>query len=53
MAEESRFFADLIQNGGENVKNPPESAANTVALVEALIQSAEAGGKRVPFRPIV
>ena len=52
MAEEIRFLAGLVQNGGENEKNPPESAANTVALVEALKESARQGGKAVAFRPV-
>ena len=50
--EESRALAELILSGGENLRNSPESAANTVALVEALKKSADQNGKPVKFKPV-
>ncbi len=47
--EEIRFFINLIQNGGENTANPPESAAVTVKLTETLRESARKCGEKVPF----
>ena len=46
-AGEVGYLLDLIENGGENVKNTPVSAYNTIRLVEAIRESAENGGRRV------
>ena len=43
------YYLNLLENGGENTKNPPESAAGTVRLVEACWKSADLGGARVKF----
>lgn len=45
------YYLDLLENGGENRKNPPESAAKTVSLVEAAWRSADRGGQREIFTP--
>ena len=47
IAGEVGYLLDLIENGGENVKNTPVSAYNTIRLVEAIRESAENGGRRV------
>lgn len=48
MAEEIRYLARSIEDTSfVNDKNPPESAAATVALVEKLRLSADLGGKEV------
>ena len=47
IANEIEYLVGLIESGGENYKNPPESAAQTVKLAEALCQSAEKGGEQV------
>ena len=47
IANELEYLVGLIESGGENYKNPPESAAQTVKLAEALCQSAEKGGEQV------
>ena len=45
MAEEIRYFAGMILDESiKNEKNPPESAAATVKLIEKLRESAEANG---------
>lgn len=46
---EIEFFVDSILEGKTNIKNPPESAAATIHLVETLRQSAMAGGERTAF----
>lgn len=46
-AEESLFFAKTIQGELENKKNLPADAANSVRLVEKLVESAENGGRQV------
>ncbi len=46
---EIEFFIDSIASGEANVKNPPESAAATIRLIETLRQSALAGGKQIEF----
>ena len=38
------YYLNLLENGGENLKNPPESAAGT-----ACWRSADLGGARVKF----
>lgn len=48
-ANEIEFFVNLLTTGATNEKNPPESAACSVKLVEALRESAKQGGVRVPF----
>jgi predicted dehydrogenase len=46
---EIAYFAGLLESGEENLKNPPESAAQTVRLAEALRDSALQGGTLLPF----
>jgi len=41
------YYLNLLENGGENTKNPPESAADTIRLVEKCYKSADLGGQRV------
>lgn len=43
------YYLDLLESGEENTKNPPESAAATIRLVEAARESAEKDGIRVAF----
>lgn len=43
------YYLELLESGEENRKNPPESAAATIRLIEAARESAENGGIRVPF----
>ncbi len=51
MAEEIRKITALIMNPNEkNLSNPPESAYQTVRLIEALRESAEHNGQCIPFR---
>ncbi len=48
MAEEIRFLATLILDPtAKNEKNPPESAAMTIRLIERLKESAEDGAKTI------
>ncbi|MBR7095719.1 MAG: Gfo/Idh/MocA family oxidoreductase [Clostridia bacterium] len=48
MAEEIRYLAGLIMDeGAVNEKNPPESAAATIRLIEYLRESAEDGAKLI------
>lgn len=49
---EIEYFVDLIENGAQNGKNPPESAANTVKLMETLQESAKQDGGKLPYRPV-
>lgn len=44
MAEQAHYFARVIAGEIENTTNPPESAMQTVALVEKLKESAAKGG---------
>ncbi len=46
---ELSYFCDFIEGKIENTKNPPESAMNTIRLIEALRESAERSGEFVPF----
>ena len=48
---EIEFFVDSIASKEKNIKNPPESAATTIRLIETLRESALAGGERIPFKP--
>ncbi|MBO7360620.1 MAG: Gfo/Idh/MocA family oxidoreductase [Clostridia bacterium] len=41
------YYLDLLETGGQNLKNPPESAAATIRLVEAAYRSADMGGFRI------
>ncbi len=47
IAGEISYLLELIESGKENIKNTPVSAYNTIRLIEALRESAEADGKRV------
>lgn len=49
MAQEIKFLAMSILQDTENTQNPPESAMQTVKLVEALRESAARGGENVAF----
>lgn len=49
MAQEIKFLAMSILQDTENTRNPPESAMQTVKLVEALRESAARGGENVAF----
>lgn len=44
MAEQARFFARVVLGEIENTTNPPESAMQSVALVEKLKESVVSGG---------
>ena len=46
---EIRYYVDLIENGKENLLNPPESAATSIRLVHTLMKSADKGGEIVKF----
>ncbi|MCL2352094.1 MAG: Gfo/Idh/MocA family oxidoreductase [Firmicutes bacterium] len=46
---EIEFLVDTIISGGTNDRNPPESAAATVRLIEALKKSAERAGEIIDF----
>ncbi len=46
---EIAYFTGLLESGQANLKNPPESAALTVQLAEALRDSALQDGVRLPF----
>lgn len=47
---EINYYLSLLESGEENLKNPPESAAATIRLVEAAWKSADEGGARVTFK---
>lgn len=49
MAEESLFFAKVVQGELKNEKNPPESAMQTIKLIEKLKESAAQGGAILAF----
>lgn len=44
------YYLDIIESGKQNQKNPAESAAETIRLVEAAYESADNGGIRIPFK---
>lgn len=46
---EIKFFVENIASGEENVVNTPESAAKSVKLIQALIESSDNDNKFVPF----
>ena len=47
VANEIKFFAESIINGGENSVNTPESAAKSVELVEKIYESSKLDGAAV------
>ena len=47
---ELSYLIDVIEGRRENTKNPPESAATTVKLVELLRASADNGGRILEFK---
>ncbi len=49
--EEILFFAESILNDTENTINPPESAARSVNLIEALRESSARGGEKIAYTP--
>jgi len=49
ITSEIDYLTDIIAKGEPNRLNPPESAAETVRLVEMLARSAEDGGARLDF----
>lgn len=46
---EIKFFVESIESNGENLANPPESAATTIKLVNKLIESSNKNGEYLPF----
>ncbi len=48
-AEEIAFFAKAIVDDLPNTVNTPESACATVKLIEALRESADRGGEKIPY----
>ena len=46
---ELAYFCDVIAGKIKNTKNPAESAANTIRLIECMRESAKQGGAVVPF----
>ncbi len=44
---EFKYFFNLIENGGENTINPPESSMDTIRIALAEAQSADLGGQIV------
>ena len=48
---ELSYFASVVRGETENKNNPPESAALSIALAEAVRESALDGGSRKPFIP--
>lgn len=48
--EEIAYFCRVVEGSGQNEKNPPESAALSLRLVEHLRESVVAGGAPIPFR---
>lgn len=49
IASELSYFADVVAGVTENTVNPPESAALSVKLAEAVRKSANSGGRIVDF----
>ena len=45
---EISYFCDVIEGRVENTKNPPQSAARTIRLIEHLRESVAKGGEIVP-----
>ena len=50
MAEESRYFLEVVRGEHANEKNPPESAMATIALIERLHESAARNGENIPVK---
>jgi predicted dehydrogenase len=48
-AAEIRYFAETILEDLPNGKNPPESAAESVKVIEALRRSAAQGGEKIAY----
>lgn len=48
-ASEAEYFINLIENGGEDLKNPADSSAISVKLIETLRESAMQGGMQITF----
>lgn len=48
-AREIEYFAETILNDLPNDLNPPESAAESVRVIEALRKSAARGGEKIPY----
>lgn len=46
---EIAYFCDIIEKKTVNTKNTPQSAANTIRLIEKIRESAEASGKTIVF----
>ena len=44
---EISYFCDIIRKERENTKNTPESAANTIRLIEKIRESADSSGKLI------
>ena len=49
---EIAYFIETIRNNLTNEHNPPESAARSVLLIEALRRSAALGGEKIAYVPI-
>ena len=49
-AAEIEYFIHIVLEEKENTVNPPESAANTVRLIEALRKSADEGGSVLSYQ---
>jgi predicted dehydrogenase len=47
--EEIAYFCRVVEGWVQNEKNPPESAARTVSLIEHLRKSADESGKIIAF----
>ena len=50
VTEEIRYFLNIIESKQENMKNPPESAAQSVRLVSLLEESSNHGGRPVVLK---
>ncbi len=48
-ADEIFYFVDVIEGKIENTKNPPESSAMTIKLVNTLAESADKNGEVISF----
>ena len=46
---EIAYFTESIRNDTANDRNPPESAARSVHLIEALCESAARGGEKLAY----
>ena len=49
-AREIEYFAETLLGLHQNDVNPPESAAETVRIIETLRESAACGGEKIPYR---